>query len=36
MNPVDLIKRTVKEYLADDMLTYTSALAFQGILVLQS
>jgi len=31
MSPVDLIKRTVKEYLADDMLTYASALAFQGV-----
>ena len=31
MSPVDLIKRTVKEYLADDMLTHASALAFQGL-----
>lgn len=29
LGPVDLIKRTVKEYLEDDMLTHASALAFQ-------
>lgn len=31
MGPVDLIKKTVNDYLEDDMLTYSSALAFQAL-----